>query len=75
MRLNKKCIEGLHPLKEIYRDTDGFVDIVVRWCPECGAIVIDNDVDGRVYPGKIMPMKLSRLYLDTRRSEMNESNG
>ena len=71
MRLNEKCLQGLHPLKTIYTDSDGFVDTVVRWCPECGAIVIDNDVDGRVYPGKVMPMKLSNLYLDVRKSETN----
>ena len=69
MRLNKKCIDGLHPLKEIYRDTDGFVDIVVRWCPECGAVVVDSDLDGRTYPGKIMNMKLCRLYEEVRSNE------
>ena len=71
MKLNEKCLQGLHPLKTIYTDSDGFVDTVVRWCPECGAIVIDNDVDGRVYPGKVMSMKLSNLYLDARKSETN----
>ena len=74
MRLNEKCLQGLHPLKTIYTDSDGFVDVVIRWCPECGAIVIDNDVDGRVYPGKVLPMKLSKLYLDVRGPEMNESD-
>jgi DUF917 family protein len=74
MRLNEKCLQGLHPLKTIYTDSDGFADVVIRWCPECGAIVIDNDVDGRAYPGKVMSMKLSKLYLDVRRSEMNESD-
>ena len=72
MKLSEKCLQGLHPLKTIYTDSDGFVDIVIRWCPECGAIVIDNDVDGRVYPGKVMPMKLSNLYLNARRVEINE---
>ena len=74
MRLNEKCLQGLHPLKTIYTDSDGFVDVVIRWCPECGAIVIDNDVDGRVYPGKALPMKLSKLYLDVRGLETNESD-
>ena len=73
MKLSEKCLQGLHPLKTIYTDSDGFVDVVIRWCPECGAVVIDNDVDGRVYPGKVMPMKLSNLYLNTRRIETNEN--
>jgi hypothetical protein len=71
--INKQCLKGLHPLKVIYTDSDGFADIVIRWCPECGAIVIDNDVDNRIYPGKVMPMKLSRLYQEIRRTDLNES--
>lgn len=75
MKLSEKCLQGLHPLKTIYTDSDGFVDVVIRWCPECGAVVVDNDVDGRVYPGKIMPMKLSNLYVAMRRAETGESVG
>lgn len=73
MKLNEKCLQGLHPLKTIYTDSDGFVNVVIRWCPECGAVVIDNDVDGRVYSGKVMPMRLSNLYVDVRRTNNNES--
>lgn len=69
MILNEKCLQGLHPLKVIYTDSDGFADITIRWCPECGAVVIDNDVDGRTYPGKVMPMKLPRLYTEVRKNE------
>ncbi len=69
MKLSEKCLQGLHPLKVIYTDSDGFVDNVVRWCPLCGAIVVDADVDGRVYPGKIMPMKLSEIYTEVRQNE------
>ena len=72
--LHEKCLRGLHPLKEIYRDTDGFVDIVVRWCPECGAVVIDWDLDNRTYPGIVMEMKLSRLYMETRKNEAETEN-
>ena len=58
----QKCKEGLHPLKEILRtDYDGLADKVVRWCPNCGAIVVDLDCDNRVYPGRVMKMKLPEL--------------
>lgn len=34
---------------ESYRaDVIADVDHVVSWCPECGAIVIDNVIDGRL---------------------------
>lgn len=55
------CKKGLHPLKEVVRTTDGFVDKVVRWCPECGAIVIDMESDGRVWPGYYNKMMLPNL--------------
>lgn len=58
----QKCKEGLHPLREILRcDYDGLADQVVRWCPNCGAIVVDLDCDNRVYPGRIIEMKLPEL--------------
>ena len=30
----------------------------VRWCRNCGAIVVDIDVDGRTDPGRILPLTL-----------------
>jgi hypothetical protein len=54
-----KCKEGKHPLREVSRTSDGFVDRVVRWCPKCGAIVIDMESDGRTYPGRYLAMQLS----------------
>ena len=30
---------------------------VVRWCTDCGAVVVDGEYDGRTYPGKIVKMK------------------
>lgn len=67
--LNERCLRGLHPLIEIACIPTGFEDRVIRWCPECGAIVIDCDLDGRTYPGRDMKMKLTKLYLDTRKNE------
>ncbi len=29
---------------------------IVRWCENCGAIVVDIDFDGRTKPGDVMPM-------------------
>lgn len=30
---------------------------VVRWCADCGAVVIDRDYDGRTNPGAVMSMQ------------------
>ena len=57
----EKCKEGLHGLKEISRISDGFVDKVIRWCPDCGAIVVDMECDGRVYAGRYNKMVLPEL--------------
>lgn len=47
-----KCKEGLHPFVKISSTTVGEdEEEVVRWCPECGAIVVDHDIDGRTIPG------------------------
>lgn len=38
---------------------------VVRWCTDCGAVVIDIDFDGRTYPGRVKEMqfpKIIKLY-------------
>lgn len=46
------CKEGLHPFKEISRTGLSFDrDEVVRWCPKCGAVVVDMDYDNRTSPG------------------------
>ncbi len=41
---------------EIYRDGPPMEETVVRWCKECGAIIVDLDCGGRVYPGRITSM-------------------
>lgn len=33
----------------------------VRWCQDCGAIVIDTDVDGRTMPGDVWAMTIPTL--------------
>jgi len=34
---------------------------VVRWCTDCGAVVVDVDYDGRTNPGQTMKMKYPEI--------------
>lgn len=34
---------------------------VVRWCKYCGAVVVDEDYDGRTNPGQIKSMQFPTL--------------
>jgi hypothetical protein len=49
-----------HNLIEILRCPAGVPGAftVVRWCVDCGAVVVDTDIDGRTAPGDYMPMRL-----------------
>ena len=47
----EKCKNGLHPFIVISSSTWGDESKVVRWCPECGAVVVDLDYDGRTNAG------------------------
>ena len=63
MVINMSCTGGNHDLREImtkpcYDAPDA--EYVVRWCAECGAIVIDVDVDERTAPGRCMKMCLPK---------------
>lgn len=54
----KNCKLGNHNLEVIQRRNLGYDEIhVVRWCSNCGAVVIDGEYDGRTFPGKIMALK------------------
>lgn len=54
----EECKKGNHPLRDIYMDINEYGECdVVRWCPICGAIVVDVDYDNRTNPGEIMKMK------------------
>lgn len=44
-------------LEEIYRHAGAASDAVVSWCPWCGAVVVDEEYDGRVNPGKYGRMR------------------
>lgn len=57
-----ECKNGNHVLTDILKTGNiEYEQIVVRWCPECGAIVVDLDYDGRTYPGHQMKMKYPEL--------------
>lgn len=34
---------------------------IVRWCPKCGAIVIDYDMDGRTMPEHYYKLKYPNI--------------
>ena len=59
------CKAGNHSLVEIYKIYRGQDEVeVVRWCKECGSIVVDIDCDGRTYPGAIAKMKIPKSLSD-----------
>lgn len=57
------CDKTNHNLIEIYRD--GWEDepnAVVRWCEDCGAIVVDGEMDGRTSPGAVRKMLFPKEF-------------
>lgn len=65
------CRKGLHPLKKIYGLSGGLLDVAVevRWCPLCGAVVVDGEHDGRIYAGYYSSMRVPQLVRDVQTSE------
>jgi len=48
-------------LKVIYSEDLSYgKEAVVRWCPTCGAVVVDSDCDNRIMPGNIMEMRFPK---------------
>ncbi len=57
-----KCIEGDHDLQEINNHGGTYDEYeVARWCKICGSVVVDVDVDNRIYPGHVMKMKTPEI--------------
>ena len=55
------CDGHHHNLKVIYcNGYDHDVVDVVRWCEDCGAVVVDGDYDGRTRPGAVMKMRFPK---------------
>lgn len=55
------CSRGDHNLEEIISWGPGSDQPTVRWCKDCGSVVVDKDFDGRTNAGAVMPMKFPRL--------------
>jgi len=52
------CDGTNHNLKVIYGSGNDMEMDVVRWCADCGAVVVDIDADGRtMMPGGIRKMQ------------------
>ena len=59
----KNCKQGRHELKKIYSKHHDCGSEVVRWCEDCGSIVVDSDFDGRTAAGAVMKMKSPKISL------------
>lgn len=57
MSLLDPCRSGTHPWRELSRTNQGYdVERVVRWCPTCGSVVIDAEIDNRTDPGHYLKL-------------------
>ncbi len=55
---------GNHPWEKIYGHIMNFSlgeEIIVRWCPICGSVVVDTEVDGRVQPGAVRSIESPQI--------------
>lgn len=60
----ERCRKGLHPFMKILEQeaVPSFSeDTVVRWCPVCGTISVDIDVDGRIKPGAVQRARRPKI--------------
>lgn len=57
-----QCKAGKHELEVIYEGhADALHVEVVRWCINCGSVVVDIDFDNRTNPGQIMKMRIPKI--------------
>ncbi len=55
------CDKVNHKLKIIYAVRGCYGESeVVRWCSDCGGVVVDVDIDNRTNPGFIRKMELPK---------------
>ena len=59
-----KVCDGInHDLTVIYRNNVGYNEVhVVQWCKNCGAVVVDSESDGRIFPGNVKKMIFPTSY-------------
>ena len=59
------CDKGLHDYVKIYEDEKLYDQTnVVRWCQQCGAVVVDVICDNRTIPGRIKKLALPNIAKD-----------
>jgi len=58
--ITSMCDGTNHDLKVIYSNSGYDSAHVVRWCVDCGAVVVDLEFDGRTRPGGIMKMRFPK---------------
>ena len=67
-----------HDLQVIYTADVGWnEEHTVRWCADCGAVVVDTDSDNRVFAGRIMKMQFPeylREFIEMKKRIKNGSN-
>jgi len=51
-----KCNNGEHYLVAIHASRLSYGEAVVRWCRNCGSVVVDLDYDNRTRPGGVRAM-------------------
>lgn len=62
MEALSSCKTGNHELTIIYRGRgNGACQEIVRWCVNCGSVVVDLDYDGRTNAGQIMKMRSPKI--------------
>ena len=57
------CLKGQHNLIPVYSHGTADEEVVVRWCPDCGAVVVDKDIDGKTFAGKIRRLQAPKLAI------------
>jgi len=69
MKLNCFNKKGQHvgPLVELFNFGGIDAERVLRWCPKCGAVVVDLDVDGKTISGGVVKMKISQITEDIKK--------
>ena len=68
---------GKHDLQEIESRASGAgpdIRVVTRWCRNCGAVVVDMDIDGKTKPGEVMPMRFPQVAIRAARSSEGGGN-
>lgn len=65
------CKQGNHNLITIFSCGNYDEENVVRWCPTCGAVVVDKEIDGRVFPGTIRKLQAPQLAINFAKNKIS----